>query len=81
MLVILTSVSILFLYCFFGKIATESHSNIADCLIEANWIDLPVELQKSIMLMIASGQREFFYHGFGVIILNLETFTRVSELF
>lgn len=54
---------------------------MADCLYEANWQELPPELQKNFILMIQNAQRPCFYHGFGMAILNLETFTKVSLIF
>lgn len=68
----------LFLYCFYGKIATESFENMADCLFEANWEILPIQLQKYVVIMIGNAQRPLYYHGFNIAFLNLETFTKVS---
>lgn len=72
------SSSNLFIYCFFGKLATESYQKMADCLYESKWWELPVELQKYLLLMNMNMQRLLYYHGFEVAVLNLETFTRVS---
>lgn len=72
------SSSNLFIYCYFGKLATESYQNMADCLYESNWWELPVELQKYFLLMNVNMQRLLFYHGFEVAVLNLETFSKVS---
>lgn len=69
----------LFLYCYFGKLATESYAKMSVCLFECNWRSLSVKLQKYIIVMIANAQLPMYYHGFGVAILNLETFTKVSS--
>lgn len=69
----------LFLYCFFGKLATDSHMNMADCLFEFNWSDLSTEYQQVLIVMIANIQQPLFYHGFGVAKLNLETFKKVNS--
>lgn len=74
---VLVSSSNLFLYCFFGKLATESFETMADCLYETNWLDLPVNLQKYFIVMIGNAQIPIHYHGFGVALLNLETFLKV----
>lgn len=74
----MNSIINIFLYCFFGKLATESHEEVCDCLYESNWPDLPVELQKSLILMIFNSQREIYYDGFGLAVLDLETFAKVS---
>lgn len=76
----LVSINILnlFLYCFFGKMATDSFRDMANCLYRSNWQNLPIHLQKYIILMIGNAQRPLYYHGFGVVILDLETFTKVN---
>lgn len=67
----------IFVMCFFGKMATESFEKMSYCLFEFDWHRLPVHLQKYFILMIGNTQRPLFYHGFGICILNLETFTKV----
>lgn len=69
----------LFLYCFFGKVATESYEQISDCMFQANWVTLPVKYQKYFILMIGNSHRPFYFHGFKFAILNLETFTKVNK--
>lgn len=71
----------LFLFCFFGKMATESFIEMADCLFDANWQSLPIHLQKYFILMIDNVQKPLFYNGYGIVILNLETFTKVRHTF
>lgn len=68
----------LFVYCFFGKLATDSHTNMANCLYECNWSDLSTEHQRVLIVMIANMQTPLFYHGFGMATLNLETFIKVN---
>lgn len=70
--------SVLFFYCYFGKIATESFQTMSDCLFEVNWQDVCVDLQKHYVLIIQNAQRPIFYHGFHLAILDLSTFTKVS---
>lgn len=43
------------------------------------WYKLPIALQKVYMLMMMNVQKPLNYHAFGVIYLNLETFTKVSK--
>lgn len=70
--------SIMFLYCYFGEMATESYENFANSLYEGRWQDLKPELQKYIIVMIANAQRPLEYHGFNVAVLSLETFAKVD---
>lgn len=69
----------LFLYCYFGMTATENYEKMADSLYGSNWIGLPVKLQKYVILMIMYGQKPLYYHGFHVVVVNLETYTNVSN--
>lgn len=71
------SLSNLFLYCYYGKLASESFESMADLLYENNWPELPNKLKKYFILMIGNGQQPLFYHGFGIAVLNLETFSKV----
>lgn len=68
----------LFMFCLFGKLATDSYAKMSQCLYESNWLALPLDLRKFFILMIQNSQRSIFYHGFGFIILDLETFSRAS---
>lgn len=70
----------LFIYCYFGKMATESYTIMADTLFECNWHELNPKLQKYFVIMIAYAQEPMYYHGFGVVVLNLETFTSVNSI-
>lgn len=76
----LVGVMNLFIYCYFGKLATESFEKMADCLYESNWMDLNVGLQKYLILMIANTQRPIYYHGFRIAILDSTTFIVVRNI-
>lgn len=65
-------------YCFFGKMATESYERMSECLYECNWVNLSPKLQKYIVIIITNAQRPIYYDGFGVAVLNLETFNKVE---
>lgn len=80
-LILITSVLILFGYCFNGKVATDSYENMAGDLNDCNWQDLPMKYQKYLIVMMADAQQPLYYHGFGVIGLKLEIFTTVRILF
>lgn len=76
---VLLSLSILFLYCYFGKVATDSYGKMADCLYEINWYEHPIELQKCLIIMITNAQKPLQYRGLSAT-LDLETFCEVSCL-
>lgn len=69
----------LFLFCCFGRLLTEKYERMPDCLYESKWNELPIELQKFYVIIIGVSQRPLFYHGFGMIYLNLQTFTQVNQ--
>lgn len=75
----ISTVLTLFAYCYFGKLATQSFEDMADAFYESNWQNLPINLQKYMILMIANAQKPLYYHGYGLAVLNLETFTAVSQ--
>lgn len=68
----------LYLYCYNGKRATDCFGAFSNCLYEFNWAVLPIHLQKDFILMIAHAQKPFFYHGCGLVEVNLETFLKVD---
>lgn len=72
------NLSALFLYCYFGDMASESYKKISDCVYNMGWYELQPRLQKYFPLVIANMQKSLFYYGFGIISLDLRTFTRVS---
>lgn len=75
-----TGISPLFIYCYFGKLATESYEQMSDCLYyDFDWPYLPVKSQKCLIVMIANMQRPIYYHGFKIAILDLRTFIQVNN--
>lgn len=77
---VIVSGSNLFLYCHFGSRSTQTSLAYANLIYDSEWFQLPTELQKFIIVMIANAQRPLFYHGFGVARLNLDTFCSVNFL-
>lgn len=77
---LLSGTTTLLTFCYFGKMATDSYEQMADAFYESNWQNFPVKLQKYFILCIAFAQETACYHGFGVFVLNLETFKTVLIL-
>lgn len=69
----------LYVYCYYGKMATVELEAYADCIYNTQWYRKPLEIQKSFVVVIAHTQRPLFYHGFGAINLNMETFLRLLK--
>lgn len=78
---IVVAIGNVYLLCYFGKLATESFQNMSGCIYNSNWQQLDIDLKKYIILMVRSSRRPLIFHGYGMLILNLETFTQVSEQF
>lgn len=76
---VIVSTSNLFVYCFFGKLTTDSYFKMAQTLYDSNWMRSSIEVQKYMVLMIANMQKPLHYHGFSVVVLNLETFSGVCK--
>lgn len=68
----------LFLYCYYGKHATDSYAAFSDCLFECDWMMLPIDLQKCFVPMIRSAQKPLSYHGYNMVDLNLKLFGQVQ---
>lgn len=73
----ITGMSTLFLYCYFGTLSTQSFLNMTHALYESNWQDLPVDLQKYVIISLAEMQKPIHYNGLGICNLSLETFSMV----
>lgn len=79
---LLGGVVIMFPYCYFGKLASESFAKMSDSVYNnANWYELPIRLQKYIILMLSDMQKPLCYHGFGIIVADLNTYIRVCVVF
>lgn len=59
--------------------ATTSFENMIDSVGELNWYRLPIRLQKHLIIIIGDMQIPLYYDGFGVLYLNLETFSKVRN--
>lgn len=70
----------LFLYCYFGELATESFDEMAVTLNDIKWFELPIKLQKYFIVMTLNMQRPLQYNGFAIANLNLYTFISVSKI-
>lgn len=77
LIAIVSNISTLFVYCYFGKLANDSFSDMSYRLFESNWQQLPLEMQKFFVLMIGNAQQTLHYHGLQIVRLDWETFTKV----
>lgn len=73
-----TGTTNLYIYCFCGEMATGSFAQMTNALFEANWPRLHPRLQKYVLLMLANMQQPIYYNGFGIVVLELNTFYAVN---
>lgn len=72
---------LMFIYCYFGKLASEGYEQMPICLLyDLDWGKFPVKLQKYLVIMIANMQIPLYYHGFDILCVDLETFIDVRKL-
>lgn len=69
----------LFIFCYFGRIATDSFAKMSDCVyFKLNWQKIPPKQQAIVVLMIRNMQKPIHFHGFDVAIMDLNTFIQVN---
>lgn len=69
-----------YLYSYYGDDTNKSFENISILLYQADWIKLPNDLRKTIMLMMQYAQQPMFYTTFGGFPLNVDTLGRVRRI-
>lgn len=79
-IVMLTFISLSnsFVYCYFCGAATDKLINFGDFCFQMNWMKLPNDSMKCLILIIGNAHQPFPFHGFGIVTLNLETFLAVN---
>lgn len=58
--------------------SSDCLAEIADLFYSFEWYNQNIKIQKCVVMLIANAQRPRHFHGFGVILLTLDTFTNVS---
>lgn len=66
-----------FYFCYFGKQSTESYVQMGNCAYDIAWYNLPIELEKFLILFIENAQEPLYYRGLNVVTLDLQTFSMV----
>lgn len=74
----MVSVTNLYLYCYAGATVTINCLKYSENIFEKDWYLMAVDLQKYLILMIRSTHRPLVFNGYGILKLNLETFTQVN---
>lgn len=74
---LLCSIVTLYVYSYFADETTDIFYKYSFCLWELNWLEMPSNLQKYVIPMIAYSQRPVFYHGLGLVKVNCDTFAKV----
>lgn len=67
----------LFIYYYAAHNSTDCYIKLADILFESNWIELPNDLQKFVLLIILEAKNPIFYSAYSFADSNLETYVKV----
>lgn len=81
MFAIVVSMLNLYMYCYFGAFTTYNFADYVQCLSNAEWYGLSIDIQHHFLMILRNAQLEVCYDGFGMIKLNLETFLKVTSIF
>lgn len=65
------------IFGFTGTACTEAFENYSRYMYKSNWYNLPNDLQKYTILVIANGNRPLFFHGMNILTLDLHTIASV----
>lgn len=77
---IITSIVWPYSFCSFAASATKRISNVSYTAYDRKCFDLPVKLQKYVILIIGRSKEAVQFTGFGLLDCTLEIFLKVSIL-
>lgn len=69
------------LACYSATLATTKIPGIGLDAYSCDWYDLPLELRKTLILIMTRTQTSIHFTGFNMIYCNLQTFTTVKYKF
>lgn len=67
----------LLIHCYVSLKSTECYLKLADILYRSNWFEMPIILQKYVILSILEAQKPIFYSAYYFANFNLETIIKV----
>lgn len=65
--------------CHFADHVTRSNCFIAETLYKCQWIRMPIDLQRTVLLCMRRAQYPVYFTGLGFIQCSLENCAKVSE--
>lgn len=68
------------IYCVCSGMLTFECVAISETIYDCRWFDCPLKLRPMLQLMLAKSQRPFYFSGFGMYILTMESFTIVGPV-
>lgn len=69
-----------FLHCHYATLITEQIEDVGFSAYDSNWFDLPMDIQKYIILIIMRSQEELYFTGLGMIYCTVETLGKVRVM-
>ena len=77
---ILALISWLYVFCEFGHQVTQRFDDLHDTVFGMAWYLLPLEMQKTIPMIISMAQKEVHLEAFGGVHCTREVFMKVCSL-
>lgn len=69
----------MWIFCHFADQVTRSNCFIADILYKSQWIHMPINLQRSVLLCMRCAQYPVYFTGLGFIECSLENCAKASK--
>ena len=66
------------MYCYWGNEVTLEAQHVAHAVAEMDWVDLPLDVQKGLVLVIARSQRPIYMTAGKFVPLSMIMFMSVS---
>lgn len=66
-----------FLHCYYASSITKQVGDTALTAFGSNWFDLPIQLQKYIVLMMIRAQQTIYFTGFNITYCTMEALGKV----
>lgn len=70
--------SLMFYMCVIGSMITSKIAEVGEVAYNAQWSRYPHSIQKCIMPIVKHSQQTIDFHGYHIVICNLEVFMKVS---
>ncbi|XP_043480579.1 odorant receptor 9a-like [Leptopilina heterotoma] len=74
-----TSLTQIYIYCYYGEKITSKSLSIMDKIYEIKWLTIKSRTKRDLILIMIRASRPFKFMGFKIIIMSIETFFQVVK--